>query len=128
MTKIKLIDGTVIDSISVEVTKGILKITTNDFTPEQLAAFFGNSENTSIIKIMTESEIESGAIAGFTSFVGVIYNEDKTKTVGLVQPVNSTESMISDALFKANSANTKTEELEAVVNAIIGVSGGDDNG
>lgn len=125
MTKIKLIDGTILNCSSVELVNGVLKITTTDLTTEELAELFSNKENTSLITLMTESEIESGYKTGFTSFAGIIYDAEGAKTVELCQPVDATEARISNAegaakaasnaAEKANNATATLEEQNAVL-------------
>lgn len=119
MTKIKLVDGTIINASTVEVVNGVLKISTTDFTTEELAELFSNKENTSLIVLLTESEIESGYKTGFTSFAGINYSVDGVKTVELFHPVDVTEKRIADAEGKAvhatntaNIVNAKTNTLE----------------
>ncbi len=122
MTKIKLADGTIINASSVELVNGVLKITTTDYTVEELAALFSNKSNTSLITLLTESEVESGYKTGFTSFAGIMYNADDTKTVELYQPADATEARISNAEGAANAASAaaaKVEEQNEVLAATV---------
>lgn len=96
MTIIKLTNGTTINASNVEVVNGTLKITTTDFTVEELAEMFSNKNNTSYITLMTESEKVSGYKTGFTSFAGIEYDENGNKTVELFQPKDVTESRLSN--------------------------------
>mgnify|MGYP003291424707 CR=1 FL=1 len=121
MTKIKLVDGTILNCSSVELVNGVLKITTTDLTTEELAELFSNKENTSLIILMTESEIESGYKTGFTSFAGIDYDAEGLKTVKLFQPVDVTEARVSHAEGSANEAIVKTEELEDTMTSLLGV-------
>lgn len=121
MTKIKLVDGTIINASTVELVGGVLKITTADHTVEELAELFNNKENTSLITLLTESEVESGFKTGFTSFAGIVYNPDDTKTVELFQPADVTEARISNAEGAANAANNAATELEETVDALLGM-------
>ena len=111
MTKIKLTDGTIINASNVEVVKGVLKITTAERTVEELAALFSDKEKTSLITLMTESGSESGYKTGFTSFSGIIYGADESKTIELFQPVDVTESRIANAEGVANLANEEMKKL-----------------
>ena len=120
MTKIKLVDGTVINADSVELVNCALKITTAEKTVEELAEIFSNKENTSKITLMTPSEIETGYKIGFTSFSGINYDAEGVKTVELFQPVDVTEARISGAEGVANQASADVNELEATVDALLG--------
>lgn len=121
MTKIKLSDETIIDAVSVELIGGALKISTNELTVEELAEIFSNKENTSLIILMTESEIETGYKTGFTSFAGIDYDSEGLKTVKLFQPVDVTEARVANAEGSANEAIAKTGELEDTMTALLGV-------
>ena len=112
MTKIKLVNGAIVNASDVIVANGVLKISTTDFTVEELANLFSNKENTSLITLMTEADVECGYKTGFTSFAGIEYSADGVKTVELFQPVDVTEKRVADAEGKANQANAKTDVLE----------------
>ena len=112
MTKIKLVNGAIVNASDVIVANGVLKISTNDLTVEELANLFSNKENTSLITLMTEADVECGYKTGFTSFAGIDYSADGFKTVELFQPVDVTEKRVADAEGMANQANAKTTELE----------------
>lgn len=121
MTKIKLVDGTIINASNVEVVKGTLKITTVEKTVEELAEIFNDKGNTNLITLLTESEKECGYKTGFTSFAGITYDVDGNKTVELFQPKDVTEARIANAEATANmakeetsSVNSKVTELEEV--------------
>lgn len=122
MTKIKLVDGTIISASSVELVSGVLKITTTEHTVEELAALFSDKSNTSLITLLTESEKESGYKTGFTSFAGITYDADGNKTVELYQPADVTEARISNAEGAANAASASAaavEEQNAVLAATV---------
>ena len=112
MTKVKLLNGTIISAQTVELVEGVLKITTTEHTVEELAEMFSDKENTNLITLMTESGIETGFQTGFTSFAGILYGADETKTVQLFQPVDVTESRISNAEGVANAANSMAESAK----------------
>lgn len=112
MTKIKLVNGAIVNASDVKVVNGTLKISTTDLTVEKLAKLFSDKENTSLITLMTEADVECGYKTGFTSFAGIEYDADGVKTVELFQPVDVTEKRIADAEGKANQANAKTVALE----------------
>lgn len=95
MTKIKLANEVVINATEVKIENGILKISTTEETVEYLAELFLNKENTNLIRLMTETDIESGFKVGFTSFMGITFNEEGMKTVELAQPTDVTEDRIS---------------------------------
>ncbi len=126
MTKIKLSNGTIINASSVELFNGALKITTTDSTVEELAEVFSDKENTRIITLMTESEIETGYKEGFTSFSGIIYDAEGVKTIELFQPADVTEQRVANAESTANLANEKVDELGNTVDALLGTGGGTD--
>lgn len=120
MTKIKLADGTIINATSVELERGVLKITTEERTVEELAALFSDKSNTSLITLLTESEVESGYKTGFTSFSGITYGTDGKKTVEMFQPVDATEERISNAEGAINQANAEIAGVEETVNILLG--------
>ena len=114
MTKVRLVDGTIINALSVEVVRGVLQITTTELTVEELAGVFSDKSNTSLITLLTESGEESGYKTGFTSFAGINYNADGEKTVELFQPADDTEQRLAKAESAANLAiNTATSATEA---------------
>ena len=121
MTKVKLVDGAIINAESVELVNGVLKIVTKNGTVEELAEVFGNAENTALITFLTESEIESGYKTGFTVFAGINYTAEGVKTVELYQPVDVTEARVANAEGTANLANDKVNELGTTVDALLGV-------
>lgn len=121
MTKIKLVDGTIIDAVEVVLESGILKISTLEKTVEELAEIFSNKDNTSLIVLMTPSGLESGYKVGFTSFAGIDYDSEGVKTVELFQPVDVTEARLSNAEGTANQASADVNEVEATVDALLGV-------
>lgn len=123
MTKVKLANGTIINAEAVELVNGILKISTMESTVEELAELFSNKENTAFITFMTESGIESGFKTGFTSFAGINYDSEGAKTVSLYQPADVTEARVSNVEGTAQQANDKADELEATVNALLGMEG-----
>ena len=110
MTKIKLTDGTIINASNVEVVKGTLKITTTEKTVEQLHKIFSDKSKTSLITLMTESEIETGYKTGFTSFAGINYDVDGNKTVELFQPKDVTESRLSNVEGSTERLTVETNE------------------
>lgn len=121
MTKVKLVDGTILNAESVELVNGVLKIITTEGTVEELAEAFSNAENTALITFLTESEIESGYKTGFTVFAGINYTAEGVKTVKLCQPVDLTEARVANAEGTANLANDKVNELGTTVDALLGV-------
>ena len=115
MTKIKLLNGTIINAESVAVVAGVLTITTTESTVEELAALFSNKENTSRIILMTPSEVECGFKEGFTSFAGINYDADGVKTVELFQPKDVTESRLANVEAAMNAAKESTVTLETSI-------------
>jgi hypothetical protein len=125
MTKIKLVNGTVINADSVELTNGILKITTTELTVEELATLFSDKENTSLITLMTVSGIETGYKAGFTSFAGINYDADGVKTVELFQPKDVTEARLANVeATTTNVANSVTDVELAMTELYEMIAGG----
>lgn len=120
MTKIKLLDNTVINAESVTLESGVLKIATTEKTVEELAELFKNKENTNLIVLMTESGKESGIKTGFTSFAGIEYKADGTKVVELYQPTDASEARISNAEGVANQAIAGVDEISETIDAILG--------
>lgn len=117
MTKIKLVNGTIVNAESVEVVNGTLKISTTDLTVEELAAIFSDKSNTNHIELLTEGGTVSGYKTGFTSFAGITYNADGLKTVELFQPVDISEKRISDAEGSANAALSIANTAKANANS-----------
>ena len=120
MTKIRLTDGTIVNAESVELVGGVLKITTADRTVEELAGLFSDKENTSRITLLTESGAEAGYKEGFTSFAGINYGADGSKTVELYQPADATEQRISNVEGAINAEIVRTADLESTVDALLG--------
>lgn len=120
MTKVKLVNGAIINALEVKMENGFLKITTEENTVEELAELFADKENTNLITLMTETEIESGFKVGFTSFVGIEYDANGVKTVAMIQPADVTETRISNAEGTINLVNEEVYELESIVNALLG--------
>lgn len=116
MTKIKLVDGTIINASDVEVVNGVLQITTTEKTVEQLHKIFSDKSKTNLITLMTESEKESGYKTGFTSFAGINYDADGNKTVELFQPKDVTESRLSNV--EGNTSRLTEETYENTENII----------
>ncbi len=119
MTKVKLVNGTVINASDVIFKNGSLNITTADHTVEELAKIFSDKSNLSHIVLLTENGIESGYKDGFTSYAGIKYNTDGTKTVELFQPKDVTEARISKIENTANgvkeaakNTHDKVQKLE----------------
>lgn len=111
MTKIKLVDGTIFSAEKVEIVNGTLQLTViDDVSVEDLADAFSDKNNTCHITLLTESGKESGFKTGFTSFAGIMYNADCSKTVQMFQPKDVTERRISDAEGKANQAIADSAE------------------
>ena len=125
MTKLKLTNGEIINAESIELTNGILKITTKERTVEELATLFGNKENTSLITLMTVGGTETGFKTGFTSFAGINYSEDGEKTIELFQPKDVTEARLSNVEATANTvANSVTDVELAMVEIYEMIAGG----
>lgn len=115
MTKIKLVDETIINASNVEVVNGTLKITTTENTVEKLAEIFSDKSKTSLIALLTESGKECGYKTGFTSFAGITYDAESNKTVELFQPKDVTEARISNAEATANMAKEETSSVSSTV-------------
>lgn len=124
MTKIKLVNGTVINADSVELKNGILSITTKEHTVEELATLFSNKENTSLITLMTESGIETGYKTGFTSFAGITYGADGTKTVELFQPKDVTEARLSSVEATTTTVANSVTDVELAMVELYEMIGG----
>lgn len=112
MTKIKLTNGAVVNADSVDLTNGILRITTKESTVEELANIFSDKSNTSLITLMTEGGDKIGFKSGFTSFAGINYDADGSKTIELFQPKDVTESRLSNVEATANSVINSVTDVE----------------
>lgn len=125
MTKVRLVDGTIVNATDVELVHGTLQISTEELTVEELAELFSDKNNVSLITLLTEHGTESGYKVGFTSFAGIKYSAEGVKTVELFQPKDVTEQRVANAEGNANAAlgaaasasaaaetaNTATQEL-----------------
>lgn len=118
MTKIKLKTGEILNCETVEVMGGVLYITTQEKTVEELAALFADKEKTSNLILLTESGKESGYKTGFTSFSGINYTGDGLKTIELYQPADVTEARLSAAEGTAVAANNTAESTAVKVDDV----------
>lgn len=123
MTKIKLTNGAVINADSIDLSNGVLRITTSEHTVEELAALFSDKNNTSIITLMTEGGLETGYKTGFTSFAGINYL-DGTKTVELFQPKDVTEARLSNVEAATNSVASSVTDVELAMVELYEMIGG----
>ena len=124
MTKIKLTNGTVINADSIELVNGTLRITTSEHTVEELAALFSDKSNTSRITLMTEGGTETGYKAGFTSFAGINYGADGSKTVELFQPKDVTEARLSNVEATTSSVAGSVTDIELAMVELFEMIGG----
>lgn len=115
MTKIKLVNGTIINASNIEVVNGVLKITTTENTVEELATLFSNKDNTNHIVLMTESEKETGFKTGFTSFAGINYDDEGAKTIELFQPIDDMEARVSNIEGVASQTNNGLTDVELAI-------------
>lgn len=115
MEKIKLADGTMVNISNIDFVNGILKISTPDSTVEELAEMFSNKSNTNLITIMARNGKVCGYKSGFTSFAGITYDADGTKTIELFQPMDTTEARISNAESMANQVNNGLTDVELAI-------------
>jgi hypothetical protein len=112
MTKIKLTNGTVINADSIDLSNGVLRITTSELTVEELATMFSDKNNTNHITLMTESGLETGYKTGFTSFAGINYDANGTKTIELFQPKDVTEARLSNVEATTNTVASSITDVE----------------
>lgn len=124
MTKIKLTNGIIINADSIDLTNGVLRITTSEFTVEELATLFSDKNNTNHITLMTESGLETGYKTGFTSFAGINYDADGTKTVELFQPKDVTEARLSNVEAATNSVANSVIDVELAMVELYEMIGG----
>lgn len=124
MTKIKLTNGIIINADSIDLTNGVLRITTSEFTVEELATLFSDKNNTNHIVLMTENGSESGYKSGFTSFAGIQYNPDGSKTVELFQPRDVTEARLSNVEAMASSTSNSVTDVELAMTELYEMIGG----
>ena len=124
MTKIKLTNGTVINADSIELVNGTLRITTSEHTVEELAALFSDKSKTSRITLMTEGGVETGYKAGFTSFAGINYGADGSKTVELFQPKDVTEARLSNVEATTSSVAGSVTDIELAMVELYEMIGG----
>lgn len=124
MTKIKLTNGTVINADSIDLSNGVLRITTSEFTVEELATLFSDKNNTNHITLMTESGLESGYKTGFTSFAGINYDANGTKTIELFQPKDVTEARLSNVEATTNTVASSITDVELAMVELYEMIGG----
>lgn len=125
MTKIKLTNGIIINADSIDLTNGVLRITTSELTVEELATLFSDKNNTNHITLMTESGLETGYKTGFTSFAGINYDANGTKTVELFQPKDVTEARLSNVEATTNTVASSITDVElAMVELYEMIAGG----
>lgn len=124
MTKIKLVNGTIINADTIDLSSGILRITTVELTVEELATLFSDKNNTNHIVLMTENGSESGYKSGFTSFAGIQYNPDGSKTVELFQPRDVTEARLSNVEAMASSTSNSVTDVELAMVELYEMIGG----
>ena len=124
MTKIKLTNGTVINADSDDLSNGVLRITTSELTVEELATLFSDKSNTNHITLMTESGLETGYKTGFTSFAGINYDANGTKTVELFQPKDVTEARLSNVESATNSVANSVTDVELAMVELYEMIGG----
>lgn len=115
MDKIKLANGTVMSVSNIDSSDRTLKISTTDFTVEELAEMFSNKENTNYIVIMTESEKETGFKIGFTSFAGINYDNNGVKTIELFQPIDDMEARVSTIEGVASKTTNGLTDVELAI-------------
>lgn len=124
MTKIKLTNGTIINAESIDLTNGVLRITTSELTVEELATLFSDKNNTNHITLMTESGLETGYKTGFTSFAGINYDANGTKTVELFQPKDVTEARLSNVEATTNTVASSVTDVELAMVELYEMIGG----
>lgn len=124
MTKIKLTNGIIINADSIDLTNGVLRITTSEFTVEELATLFSDKNNTNHITLMTESGLESGYKTGFTSFAGINYDANGTKTIELFQPKDVTEARLSNVEATTNTVASSITDVELAMVELYEMIGG----
>ena len=118
MTKIKLANGVILDATNVELKNGVLELTvSSDKTVEELAILFRNKTNTALITLMTENRKETGYKRGFTSFAGINYHDDGTKTIQMFQPKDVTEARLSDVHGQVIAANAQAAQAVSTANS-----------
>ena len=115
MDKIKLANGTIMSVSNIDSSDRALKISTTEFTVEELAEIFSNKDNTNYIVIMTASEKEVGFKTGFTSFAGIEYDAEGVKTIELFQPIDDMEARVSNVEGMANQTNNGLTDVELAV-------------
>lgn len=112
MDKIKLTNDLIISIENIELINGTLTISIREgFSVDELIEIFSNTNNTSVITIMTESEMEVGFKTGFTSFAGINYQADGLKVIELFQPIDETEARLANAEATANLATAMANDL-----------------
>lgn len=124
MTKIKLTNNIIINADNVDLTNGILRITTKESTVEELATIFSDKSNTNHIILMTESGLETGYKTGFTSFAGINYDANGTKTIELFQPKDVTEARLSNVEATTNTVASSITDVELAMVELYEMIGG----
>lgn len=124
MTIIKLTNGVTVNADSVELINGVLKITTSESTVEELATLFSDKNNTNLITLMTEGGLETGYKTGFTSFAGINYDANGTKTIELFQPKDVTEARLSNVEATTNTVASSITDVELAMVELYEMIGG----
>lgn len=119
MTKVKLVDGTIVHATCVEVVRGVLLITTTDMTVEELASKFSDKSNTNLLVLMTESNNICGYRTGFTSFAGIDFDAAGNKTIKMYQPTDIREQRIVNAEAAANKAIEEADKASLATQSLI---------
>jgi hypothetical protein len=114
MTKIKLVNGEILKVNTIELINGILNISIEENTVEELAELFSNKQNISKIIFMTENEEETGYKEGFTSFAGINYI-DGIKTIQLFQPKDVTETRLLNVETTTNNISNNITDVELAI-------------
>lgn len=120
MMKILLANEKIINISNAEQENGVLSLTTSENTVEELAELFENNENTNHIVLLTEANVEARFWNGFTSFIGIKYQTDGSKTIELMQPISETEKKVADLEGKTTKALIEVDGVVEVLNTMFG--------
>lgn len=121
MTKVKLVNGTIINAESVELVNGVLRIATTELSVEELASLFSNDAITNCITLMTESGKDFGYKTGFTSFAGIQYLADGVKVIEMFQPIDEMAKQISTLTGLTSRVENDVNEVKSSINSLFGV-------
>lgn len=123
--QIKLLDSTTYDVVRTDIVKDHLEIEMVGKTAEEAQTIFNNPGNLGKIVLIQEGE-EFGQLDNWTQYGGIYLNGENV-TALLTQPIDDTETRITNAEVVSAEAKSTAEEAITVANSakstVEGISG-----